>query len=175
MSPPDRRLAANRLNASKSTGPRSLAGKAKSRLNAIRHGLNVPISRHDTLIQAQELIAEISLTHDLDADDFLILEFAEAVVHFRRVTAAKVAALDVLDDFQVQGAQSHPIDQISYHLQRLMTLEGYERKAHSRMLRVLARLDAGLAERTQWRAELAAEAAPLMTTVSGVTRQTVGE
>jgi hypothetical protein len=35
----DRKITANRANASHSTGPRSSAGKAKSRLNALKHGL----------------------------------------------------------------------------------------------------------------------------------------
>jgi hypothetical protein len=39
---PARRLAANRSNARASTGPRSLAGKARSAQNARRHGLSAP-------------------------------------------------------------------------------------------------------------------------------------
>ena len=35
----ERRVAANRLNAQKSTGPRTAAGRAASRFNALRHGL----------------------------------------------------------------------------------------------------------------------------------------
>src|SRR3954468_4288938 len=35
----ERRLAANRANARKSTGPRSVKGKARSRHNATKHGL----------------------------------------------------------------------------------------------------------------------------------------
>lgn len=34
-----RQIAANRLNARKSTGPRTIRGKARSRRNALRHGL----------------------------------------------------------------------------------------------------------------------------------------
>ena len=37
--PTDKQIAANRRNAQKSTGPRTLAGKIKSSLNALRHGL----------------------------------------------------------------------------------------------------------------------------------------
>jgi hypothetical protein len=35
----DRQIAANRLNAKRSTGPRTLAGKAKVSVNAMKHGL----------------------------------------------------------------------------------------------------------------------------------------
>lgn len=35
----DRQIRANQLNARKSTGPRTLPGKARSRLNAVTHGL----------------------------------------------------------------------------------------------------------------------------------------
>ena len=35
----ERRIAANRANAQKSTGPKSAAGKARSRRNALKHGM----------------------------------------------------------------------------------------------------------------------------------------
>ena len=38
MSTP-KQIAANRRNAQKSTGPRTTAGKAKTRLNPLKHGL----------------------------------------------------------------------------------------------------------------------------------------
>lgn len=44
-----RQIAANRLNARKSTGPRTLAGKRRSRRNALRHGLTA-----ETLIEVYE-------------------------------------------------------------------------------------------------------------------------
>jgi hypothetical protein len=34
-----KQLAANRLNALKSTGPQSAEGRAKSKMNALKHGL----------------------------------------------------------------------------------------------------------------------------------------
>jgi len=39
MAASDRQMRANRANATRSTGPRTKAGKAATRLNALRHGL----------------------------------------------------------------------------------------------------------------------------------------
>ena len=40
----NRQIKANRENAKRSTGPKTEAGKARSRRNALRHGLSRPIS-----------------------------------------------------------------------------------------------------------------------------------
>ncbi|MET4221764.1 uncharacterized protein (UPF0335 family) [Bradyrhizobium sp. LB14.3] len=40
----DKQIAANRRNAARSTGPRSLPGKARSSRNALRHGLAAVLS-----------------------------------------------------------------------------------------------------------------------------------
>jgi hypothetical protein len=51
----DRQRAANRRNAQRSTGPRSAAGKKRSRLNALRHGLSAQLGgdpAHDRRVEA---------------------------------------------------------------------------------------------------------------------------
>ena len=40
----DRKIASNRKNAQKSTGPRSEAGRERSRRNALRHGLAIAVA-----------------------------------------------------------------------------------------------------------------------------------
>jgi len=55
----EKQVAANRRNAQKSTGPRTPAGKARSSLNNLRHGL-----RAGTLILPDEDPAEFDALHD---------------------------------------------------------------------------------------------------------------
>jgi hypothetical protein len=38
-----KQIEANRKNATRSTGPRTAVGKSKSSLNALRHGLSLPL------------------------------------------------------------------------------------------------------------------------------------
>lgn len=76
----EKRLAANRKNASKSTGPKSASGKARSSRNALRHGILsaapvlVGIESRKSWEEHQDLIfdavkpvgdLEEMLTHDL--------------------------------------------------------------------------------------------------------------
>ncbi len=70
---------ANRINAQRSTGPRSVRGKRSSSLNALRHGLSVPV---DQLVQPQivtrlqQLIEEEGIDPDSARDLSLkILDF----------------------------------------------------------------------------------------------------
>jgi hypothetical protein len=56
----ERQIAANRLNAQKSTGPKSDSGKKRSSKNAYRHGLSVPISTVEFKAQLEELSCELA-------------------------------------------------------------------------------------------------------------------
>ena len=74
-----RQLRANRANALKSTGPRTLEGKAASRRNAMRHGLT-----------ARHLV--------LDGEDPTLLEALrrELVIEFAPVSATQQALVELL-------------------------------------------------------------------------------
>jgi len=58
----DKQIAANRLNAQKSTGPRSAAGKTQSALNARKHGFSASIF---TVARLEEIDEICDLRHDL--------------------------------------------------------------------------------------------------------------
>ena len=61
----EKRLAANRANAAKSTGPRTQEGKSKSALNALTHGLRARLSP-ETLVPDHEREDFTTLTTALD-------------------------------------------------------------------------------------------------------------
>ena len=72
----EKQIAANRRNATKSTGPRSSAGKKRASRNAYRHGLSLPVTASATLGQelenrAREIVAE--------SDGAITLEPARAI------------------------------------------------------------------------------------------------
>jgi Ni/Co efflux regulator RcnB len=53
----DRKRRANQRNAQRSTGPRTQAGKARSKQNAWKHGLAVPISVQPHLADLIDFVA----------------------------------------------------------------------------------------------------------------------
>lgn len=78
----ERQIAANRRNAQRSTGPRTLRGKLQSRQNAFQHGLT-----------AETIVASVE-----DAEEYrklergLICDFAPTTA-FERVLVARLASL----------------------------------------------------------------------------------
>src|SRR5215469_12166725 len=88
----ERRIEANRRNAQKSTGPRSIDGRARSSMNALRHGITGQVSilttedraAHDKFVQ--ELIDRLRPEDPLElqlasliAEDFWRLQRIRAV------------------------------------------------------------------------------------------------
>jgi hypothetical protein len=91
----ERQIAANRLNARKSTGPRSGTGKKRASGNAYRHGLTLNITSTAALAeQLDKLAREIAG----DSEDAILLGRARAVaqaeLELARVRRAKVALIE---------------------------------------------------------------------------------
>ena len=151
------KIAANRRNARRSTGPRSAAGKARARRNAFRHGLATPASLdHVAMDRINDLV--FALTRDFPSK--LELELAtlaaEAQSEIERVRQAKVS--------MVNRAYAHLRDEggrllsageraalvFAGKTEILMACERYERRAISRRnraLRALAKLQRKLRKR----------------------------
>jgi hypothetical protein len=94
-----RKIAANRANARRGTGPRSTAGKARSRLNALKHGLSVPASLHPAL--QQEVLQFMRVLAGEAKNDPVVLAraepVAEAAIDVLRVRRARVELLRGVD------------------------------------------------------------------------------
>ena len=93
----DKQIAANRLNAQASTGPRTEHGKRRSRRNAFRHGLTA-----ETIINVVENAADYrKLEAQLKADfhpqttieQQLVARLASLLWRLRRATAIEKRAI----------------------------------------------------------------------------------
>ena len=94
----DKQLHANRANATKSTGPRSQAGKARSRLNSRKHGLTAKmlIIVGENADDFDQLRAELMAEHDPQStlECELVERLAGILWRLRRVPFFEAAILD---------------------------------------------------------------------------------
>jgi hypothetical protein len=73
--------AANRLNAIKSTGPRTLEGTRKASLNAVKHRLSLPVSEQ---LYGKEIADVASLVRDECISDHQAKELAKRIIDYER-------------------------------------------------------------------------------------------
>jgi hypothetical protein len=114
----ERQIAANRRNATKSTGPRSSAGKSRASGNAYRHGLSVSVGISVPLAPRLEMRARKIAGN---SDDALTLETAREIVQaeldLAQVRRAKVALIERARAFgtadRPRGSGGHVDDVLS--------------------------------------------------------------
>jgi hypothetical protein len=112
-----RQIAANRRNATKSTGPVTPEGKERSRGNALRHGLTAE-TVIATLEDAEDYQAfELSVTADYDAQSAvereLVLRLASILWRLRRATGIESALFETV---RADTSESDVPDQCSPRL-----------------------------------------------------------
>jgi hypothetical protein len=130
--PSDKQIAANRKNATNSTGPKSVEGKQRSRRNALSHGLSIPVSADPALRDDIEVLARIigSTLGETDVSE-CSREAAQAQTDILRIRKIRATLLNVLcsppcEEFPQAGIPK-----------TLASLERYERRAMSRRKRAL--------------------------------------
>jgi hypothetical protein len=129
----DRKVASNRRNAQKSTGPRSETGRRRSRRNALRHGLAVAIGSDPSFSKDIESLVTILLS---GGGGKPIGEFArqaaEAEMDLLRIRKLRASRFNA-----VFGSSEPKLEDHSHLNEELAKLERYERRAFSRRKRAL--------------------------------------
>jgi hypothetical protein len=144
------KIAANRRNARRSTGPRSAAGKARARRNAFRHGLATPASfDHAAMDRIDNLVDALTIDVHSQLQFQLATVAAEAQAEIERVRQTKVTLVNRASaQLREEGAGLLSAGEraalaFAGKTEILMACERYERRAISRRnraLRALAKL-----------------------------------
>ena len=123
----ERRLRANRANALRSTGPKTAAGKARSRANAIKHGLSARALRNPELTRTIAALSTAMMKDSRAGSSALsAVALADAGVTLNEVMKTRAVLAADLEASMASGA----ID--SSLLERMLKLDRYERRASSR-------------------------------------------
>src|ERR1700722_20127412 len=116
----EKQIAANRANAMRSTGPKTVAGRLKSSRNAFRHGLSGPARSDPMTLAKVDDIAHVLAGEQATEDQLTsVADFTRAQLELLRIrsTRTELTAKIDLNDNNLQ------------ELRRLVALDRYERYA----------------------------------------------
>ena len=137
------KIAADRRNAQRSTGPRTAPAKARVRRNALRHGLAALIVGEFGASSEIDRVADAICRPNGDSSDReQALIVAEAQVTLRRVRRTRTQIMDQMSPAPAtknpdakSGARTAAVTHSRACLDQLLRLERYERRALARRKR----------------------------------------
>lgn len=130
-----RKVAANRRNARRSTGPRTRTGKSQSKQNARRHGLaSIPVLGPEQSIEIKQFAIAISGQNADPTRLYFATLAAEAEIRLLQVQTVQASTLALaLRSASPDGAaKSEPkpsADELAALLENLSRLQRYEQRA----------------------------------------------
>ena len=130
----ERRIAANRQNARRSTGPRTSDGKNRSRHNALRHGLVVSLMADPKLFKEVRKLADAIAGENPDAQQFgRAVTIAETELDLRRIRLARAAIMQQMSStLSAPTSSGAPVANLATVASDLLKIGRYERRALSR-------------------------------------------
>jgi hypothetical protein len=131
----EKKIAANRRNAKRSTGPRTKSGQAKASRNALRHGLAISIASDPALSGEAERLARMIAGDDTERLPSARIA-AEATIELSRIRLAKTQC----HERSTAPGGSDDIQVVEASLLGLIQVDRYERRAFSRLKKALRNL-----------------------------------
>jgi hypothetical protein len=127
----EKQIRANRANAKRSTGPKTVAGRLKSSRNAVRHKLSVPLP-HDVTTSTTEAMVRLLVRDETnEAQLAAATEVAVAQEELLRIRAVRTEMAAQIHDLASADIET---------LRRLAALDRYERLALTKRRRASKRL-----------------------------------
>ncbi|MHB2166335.1 hypothetical protein [Alsobacter sp. R-9] len=133
-----KRIEANRRNAQRSTGPRSADGKARSRLNALKHGLSASLPAVVATAETAALAAALVPADAGPEARSAAARLALAETMLEKVRAARAAAGVQLDG---PDASAEALAAAASHMAALDRYERRARRMAAEARRTLTELD----------------------------------
>jgi hypothetical protein len=132
------KLAANRANAMKSTGPRTLAGKARAAQNARRHGLRAVFLPDEGFTQEVKDLARLIAGDGAPEEVFaLACRVAETQLDYVRIKQIRVLAMREDPGFTKTPEKT---------IRRVAAIDRHQGRASSRRIRAVRAFGAGCSE-----------------------------
>ena len=136
------KIEANRRNALRSTGPRTDQGKARSRRNALKHGLSIPVSRDDAVAGELEEIAAV-FAPLLDGSREIARLTAEMELQIRRIQRRRSELIErsIEEVKRLNNSLSPQATEIlglAAALPGITAFDRYEQRALSRLQKILS-------------------------------------
>jgi len=135
-------IAANRRNALHSTGPRTVTGKARSRDNALKHGLRAPLDRDASIVEAVEALTT-DIARLVKRPREAVRAIAEQQTQIIRIEQTRAEIINryierlARDGPEGFNSQARIAVATAVAIPEIAPLEDYERRALSRLRNVL--------------------------------------